>query len=309
MAQFMTTREVAAFLKINEKMVYSLVAEKGLPATKVTGKWLFPQHLVEQWLETATINFPNAPATADGPGNLLVVCGSNDLLLDRTIAFFNQHYPDQVAVFGNLGSMGGLSALRRNLCHIAVSHLLQDDENGYNFEFAAKEFNQMPAVINFCRREQGLIVAKGNPLNIGLVTDLAKKKAKIVNRSLGTGTRHLFDHQLKQAGIDGNDLAGYHIEKPNHLDVALEVFAGRADAGPGIRAVAGLLGLDFVPLRWERFDLMVAKQRFFETNVQQFLNLLHSKTFIKLAAAYDGYDIGNTGKMRFPQDDLKDDLK
>jgi putative molybdopterin biosynthesis protein len=308
MAEFMTTKEVAAFLKINEKMVYSLVAEKGLPATKVTGKWLFPKHLVEQWLETATVNYPDTPACSPEPGDLLIICGSNDLLLDRTIAFFNHHYPDQVAVFGNLGSMGGLRALRRNLCHVAASHLLQKNKNGYNFEFALKELNQMPAVINFCRREQGLIVAKGNPLGINSVADLAQKNIRIVNRALGTGTRHLFDRELKQAGIDGENLSGYRIEKSRHLDVALDVFAGRADAGPGIRAVAGLLDVGFVPLRWERFDLMVAKQRFFQTNIQQFLNLLHAKTFKKVVESYQGYDVSAAGKMLFPQDQGDQDV-
>ncbi|MFV9644594.1 MAG: helix-turn-helix domain-containing protein, partial [Desulfobacterales bacterium] len=121
MNQLLSTREVAQFLDINEKMVYTLVADKGLPATKITGKWLFPLKLVEQWIETNTINYPEPTGQLPPYHGLLIIAGSNDLLLDKTISLFNTMYPDHVAVFGNLGSMGGLKALRQNLCHIASS--------------------------------------------------------------------------------------------------------------------------------------------------------------------------------------------
>jgi excisionase family DNA binding protein len=112
MSQLLTTKEVAQFLSINEKMVYSLVSEKGLPASKITGKWLFPKNLVEQWIETSTINFPT---TADNPSvsqAVLIITGSNDLLLDKVISQYNTQHSGTIAVFGNLGSMGGLHALR-----------------------------------------------------------------------------------------------------------------------------------------------------------------------------------------------------
>jgi len=112
----LSTRDVAQFLNINEKMVYTLIAEKGLPATKVTGKWLFPRHLVEQWVENETINFPKTIDPLPAYHGLLIISGSNDILLDRTISLFNRLYPGNVGVFGNLGSMGGIRALRRNLC-------------------------------------------------------------------------------------------------------------------------------------------------------------------------------------------------
>ena len=119
MENLLSTKEVAEFINVNEKMVYSLVSEKGLPATKITGKWLFPKHLVEQWIEANTINYPDSGIQLPPYEGLLIITGSNDPLLDRAISLFNSHYPDQVAVFGNLGSMGGLSALRKNFCHIA----------------------------------------------------------------------------------------------------------------------------------------------------------------------------------------------
>ena len=287
-------------------MVYSLVSEKGLPATKITGKWLFPRHLVEQWIEANTINYPDSNIQLPPYDGLLIIIGSNDPLLDRAISLFNRHNPDQVAVFGNLGSMGGLSALRKNLCHIASSHLLQEDESEYNFDFAFKELNQMPAVVNFCRREQGILVQKGNPKSISTVADLAQAGIKIVNRSLSTGTRLLLDRELEKAGLNGEKIEGYSNEVSRHLDVGLEVLAGRADAGPGIRAVAGVLDIGFIPLRWERFDLMISKNRFFDEGIQGFLGLLQEKEFREMANRLEGYDVELGGKMVFPTGSQKE---
>ena len=307
MKKLLSTKEVAEFLNVNEKMVYSLVSEKGLPATKITGKWLFPKHLVEQWVEANTINYPDNGVPLPPYEGLLIITGSNDPLLDRAISLFNTHQTDQIAVFANLGSMGGLTALRRQLCHIASSHLLQEDESEYNFDFAIKELDQMPAIVNFCRREQGILVQKGNPKKISAAADLARKGVKIVNRSLSTGTRLLLDRELKKAGISGEKIEGYSYEVSRHLDVGLEILSGRADAGPGIRAVAGLLDIDFIPLRWERFDLMISKERFFDEGIQRFLGLLHEKEFREIATILEGYDVNLGGKMVFPTNSQKED--
>jgi len=298
----LSTRDVAQFLNINEKMVYTLIAEKGLPATKVTGKWLFPRHLVEQWVENETINFPKTIDPLPAYHGLLIISGSNDILLDRTISLFNRLYPGNVGVFGNLGSMGGIRALRRNLCHMASSHLLQENEQEYNFGFAEEELGQLPAVVNFCRREQGIIIAKGNPKGIQGVADLEKPGLKIVNRSLGTGTRLLLDGELNKAGIKGEQIEGYDREVQRHLDVGIEVLAGRADAGPGIKAVAGLLDLDFVSLRWERFDFLILKDRFFEKGVQLFVGMLNEPLFRELARDLSDYDLSSCSRMIFPQE-------
>ena len=306
MKHLLSTREVAQFISVNEKMVYTLVAEKGLPATKITGKWLFPRHLVEQWLEANTINYPEPQRDLPPYEGLLIVAGSNDPLLEKTLNLFNSLHPEHMAVFGNLGSLGGLRALRRHRCHMAASHLLQDGDD-YNFDFAARELDQSPAVVNFCRREQGILVPKGNPKNIAAVADLARPGIKIVNRSLSTGTRLLLDKELKKSGINGEKIEGYATEVSRHLDVGLEVLAGRADAGPGIRAVAGVLDIGFIPLRWERFDLMISKNRFFDEGIQRFLGLLHEKEFREMATRLEGYDIDLGGKMVFPTDSPKKD--
>ena len=309
MSQLLTTKEVAQFLNINEKMVYSLVSEKGLPASKITGKWLFPKNLVEQWIEANTINYPKTPESPSVSQAVLIITGSNDLLLDKVTSLYNRHFSGNIAVFANLGSMGGLQALRQNFCHIASSHLLQENEDEYNFEFASRELERMPAIVNFCKREQGILVKKGNPKKIKAVSDLAQPGICIVNRPLGTGTRLLLDQELKKVAVRGDKIDGFNNEVHRHLDVGLEILAGRADAGLGIHAVAGLLDLDFVPLRWERYDLMIFKERFFDAKVQNFLGLLHEEQFFKLAESLQGYDVNLSGRMLFPRNNVKKETK
>jgi excisionase family DNA binding protein len=297
--EMLSTREVAKFLNVNEKMIYSLIAEKGLPASKVTGKWLFPKHLVLQWIEAGTQNFPETAKLPPYHG-LVLIAGSNDLLLDKVIATFNIKHKNHMAMFGNAGSMGGLQALKQNLCHIASSHLVSEDEK-YNFPFLKDEMQQMPAVVNFCSREQGIIVQKKNPKKIQSVKDLGKKGIKIANRQMGTGTRLLLDRELKKAGVKGETIEGYDSCFTRHMDIGLQVLSGNADAGPGIKPVAGVLGLDFIPVCWERFDLLIAKDRFFDQGIQFFLSLLKGKIIQAAAEEYGGYDLSMTGKMVYPE--------
>jgi putative molybdopterin biosynthesis protein len=297
--KYLTTKEVAQLLQINEKGVYTLVSEKGLPATKVTGKWLFPRHFVEEWLDLSIVNLPTAANASLDSGRLLIA-GSDDLLFQRTIGLYNSQNRGDVAFFANIGSMGGLLALRQRRCHIGVCHLLQDDKEEYNFRFAEQEMDRSPVFINFSRREQGLIVAKGNPRNINSIADLARTGVRIVNRPLNTGTRLLFDYEISRSDISADDISGYTDEVGRHLEAGLAVLGGKADAAPAIRPAAELLGLDFLPLRWERFDLLVNRDRFFDPSVQRFINLLHDPLFKQIAKEYVGYDLSASGKMVYP---------
>ncbi len=301
MKALLSTKEVSRYLGVNEKMVYTLVAEKGLPASKVTGKWIFPQHLVDQWIEANTQNVPAPEFPAGSDDRLLVVAGSNDPLLEKAIGLHNSRHADGLAVFGNLGSMGGIRALKKGLCQVATSHLMPSRGEDYNFEFLSREFPPpAPVVVNFCRRMQGLLVAQGNPHRIESTGDLQQAGLRVVNRKLGTGTRLLFDRELKEAGVEGSRLPGYTDEVDRHVDVGLAVLAGKADAGPCIQPVAELFGLGFLPWRWERYDLLIARERFFDPAIQNFLNLLHEPAFTTLAAGFDGYDLAASGKMIFP---------
>ncbi len=300
MARLFSTREVAAYLGIHEKKVYRLITEKNLPATKVTGKWLFPEHLVRQWVEQNTINYPGESTFLLNTPSLLVIAGSNDILLDRCLGLFMELYPEFTAVFGNLGSMGGIKTLKQGLCHMATAHLAEEDDQEYNFSFAAREMTNLPAVVNFCFREQGLIVGRDNPRKISGLSDLAGRNMTFVNRSISTGTRLWFDRRLRDEKIDPSQINGYEQEVQRHLDVGLAVLSGRADAGPGIRAVAQILDLAFIPFHWERFDLLINKEMFFARNVQAFLSLFAEPRFKELAAGITGYDLSRSGKMVYP---------
>lgn len=305
--RLLSTREVAEFLGVHEKMVYTLIAEKGLPATKITGKWLFPKHLVEQWVENHTVNFPDVGNPLPPYHGLLIIAGSADPLLERSLALFNRTRTDHTVVFGAVGSMGGLQALNRNRCHMATSHLMAADETEYNFDHAVRELKQMPAVVNFCLREQGLLVSRGNPAGIRGVGDLGRSDITMVNRPLGTGTRLLLDQALKKVKLNPAGINGYKREMNKHLDVGLEIVSGRADVGVGIRAVASLLDIGFVPLRWERYDLLIPKEHFFSEGVQRFLEMLQEEDFRHLLPDNAGYDFKLTGRMVFPGDPWQQD--
>ena len=301
--KYLNTKEVAQLLQVNEKGVYTLVSDKGLPATKVTGKWLFPRHFVEEWLDLSIVNLPAAANPALDSGRLFIA-GSDDLLLQRAISLYNSRHQNSVIFFANIGSMGGLRALRQRNCHIGACHLLQDDNEEYNFRFAEQEMTQAPVFVNFSKREQGIIIGPGNPKNIRSVADLAGNGVKIVNRPLNTGTRLLLDYEISRTDISAADIDGYEVEVGRHLEAGFAVLGGRADAAPAIRPVAELLGLDFIPLRWERFDLLINRDRFFDPPVQRFMNLLHDQSFKKIASEFVGYDLSVSGKMIYP-DNLK----
>ncbi len=304
MTRLLSTKEVSELLDIHEKKVYKLITEQGLPATKVTGKWLFPSHLVEQWVENNTINYPRQKGYLLKTPALFVIAGSNDVLLDRSISYFMKLYPEYTVVFGNLGSLGGLKTLRQDLCHISSSHLVQEDQQDFNFSYAVQELDRLPAVVNFCYREQGLLISKDNPKNIKSIGDLSRGDIRIVNRALGTGTRLWLDKKLQDRGIQPNEIKGYDREVQRHLDVGLEILSGRADVGPGIRTISGLLNLDFIPMHWERFDLLISKERFFDRNIQAFLTMLHEQEWRDLSQDLHGYDLSQSGKMVYPSQEL-----
>lgn len=296
--ELFTTKEVAEYLSINEKQVYRLIKEKKIPATRVTGKWLFPKNLIDEWvLNSARESISPAPK----PGSLeqhAVIAGSNDLALELLAKNTSIQYPGHTVSISNVGSLGGLIALRNGNCHVAATHLLDKETGDYNRLFIQRHFPELKAVIlTLAHREQGLIVRKGNPLGIKTLKDLAGKKLKFVNRQEGSGTRVLLDYGLKENGIDPSDIPGYFHIAYTHMEVALEVFSGSADAGVGIFAAARMLDLDFVPLATERFDLVIPVENYETASVRALRRVLCSEEFKAGVAQMGGYDIRDTGKV------------
>jgi len=298
--EMLSTKEVAEYLSINEKQVYRLIKEKKIPATRITGKWLFPKGLIDEWVVNSARESVSGTARKDTSENQVVIAGSNDIALELLVKNTNLLHPDYTISISNVGSLAGLIALKNGNCHIAASHLLDLETGEYNNSFIKKHFPELKVVIlNLAHREQGLIVKRGNPFAIKNLNDLVDKKVSFVNRQEGSGTRVLLDYRLKENGINAADISGYDRVAYTHMEVALEVFSGSADAGVGIYAAVRMLGLDFIPLATERFDLVIPSSVFTSGTVKALREVLSSEEFKSNMERMGGYEIHDTGKIMY----------
>jgi len=191
MDELLSTREVARYLRVHEKQVYGLLAKRGLPGTKVTGKWLFPRRLVDQWIEESVENRPLAAAR---PQDLLVIAGSDDPLLGKSVSLYQKSRVAgraRAAVYAPLGSAGGLRGLRNGWCRLAGCHIYDPASGGYNRPAVLLALGERAQVYRFASRQQGFAVAPGNPKRICGVEDLSRPEVRLANRSTGSGTRTL----------------------------------------------------------------------------------------------------------------------
>ncbi|TNF46471.1 helix-turn-helix domain-containing protein [bacterium] len=297
---FLDTREVAQYLGINEKQVYTLIHDRGLPGTKITGKWLFPRHLIDRWVEAHVTNVPPEAPFLDRAEGILLLAGSDDPLLTWTVGLYRERFPNVIPLQSRAGSEDGLLALKRGVCHIACVHLLNPGSEDYNSTYLAETFGEEVVAVVFAHRTQGLVTAPGNPLALEDLAGAMKMGVRWAGRKEGTGTRLLFDRELDRMGLDPKPLENRTLVVGSHLDVGLSVLRGEADAGLAIEAVAGLLSLHFVPLKRERFDLAIKKSNFFRQPVQDFLGLLRTEEFASHSASLAGNDISDTGKVVYP---------
>jgi putative molybdopterin biosynthesis protein len=298
--EMLSTKEVAEYLSINEKQVYRLVKEKKIPATRITGKWLFPKGLIDEWVMNSARESVSLSSRKNPSESQVVIAGSNDLALELLVKNANLQHPEYTYSISSLGSLAGLIALKNGSCNIAASHLLDLETGEYNNSFIKKHFPELKIVIlNLAHREQGLIVKKGNPVGIRSLNDLVEKKASFVNRQEGSGTRVLLDYRLKENGINAAEITGYEKIAHTHMEVALEVFSGSADAAVGIYATVRLLGLDFIPLATERFDLIIPSNIFTGGSVKALREVLNSEEFKSNIARMGGYETHDTGKIMY----------
>lgn len=298
--EMLSTKEVAEYLSINEKQVYRLIKEKKIPATRITGKWLFPKGLIDEWVVNSARESVSVPGKKTISENQVVIAGSNDIALELLAKNINLLHPKYTVSISNVGSLAGLIALKNGNCHVAASHLLDLETGEYNNSFLKKHFPMLKVIIlNLAHREQGLIVKKGNPLGIKGLGDLMDKKVSFVNRQEGSGTRVLLDYRLKELGIDTAKIAGYDKIAYTHMEVALEVFSGSADAGVGIYTTVGMLGLDFIPLATERFDLIIPTDIFNSATVKALREVLDSEEFKANMIRMGGYEVHDTGKIMY----------
>ena len=222
--------------------------------------------------------------------------GSHDLTLDLMAQFLAEQ--DRRLASANVGSQGGLVALRRGEAHLAGSHLLNPETGEYNISYIRQYMPNIPVkVIALVGREQGLIVKKGNPKGIKSLGDLTNPQVQFVNRQRGAGTRVLLDYHLNLMTISQSSIVGYFQEEYTHLGVAAAVASGRADCGLGIAAAAQALDLDFVPLFQERYDLVIPKQHAEGDLLAPLFGLLADSAFRKAISQLTGYDVSVMGTI------------
>lgn len=227
--------------------------------------------------------------------NTAVVIGSHDLILDVMADMMPNHFPGMYLSSTHVGSMGGLMALKRGEAHIAPIHMLNEETGVYNVSYIEKMFREPVALIKGVGRVQGIMVKKGNPLNIRSIEDL--KKVRFVNRQRGAGTRMLLDFCLKERGIMPEEIRGYDREAATHMAVAALVAGESADAGLGIRSAALAMKLDFIEVGQEEYDFAVPEKYLELPYIQAFIQILKSEEFHQKLQELGGYTWERAGEI------------
>lgn len=228
----------------------------------------------------------------------VVVIGSHDMTLDLLASHVRRARPQMTLASSNVGSMGGLLALARGEAHMAGSHLLDETTGEYNLSFIRRFLKgREVVVVNLVQRIQGLILPRGNPKGIGALEDLVREDLVFLNRQRGSGTRLLLDYKLRELGIEADDIRGYDREEYTHLAVAAAVAGGRADVGLGILSAANAMGLDFVPLLSEQYDLVIPSEHWESEPVQFALGVIRGDGFRAEVDALGGYDTSSMGQV------------
>ena len=228
----------------------------------------------------------------------VVAIGSHDVTLDLIASELRRVDPRLTLASSNVGSLGGLLALRRGEAHIAGTHLLDEETGEYNVSFVRRYVQDEDIVlVTLVHRAQGLIVPPGNPKSIESLEDLTRRGVRFVNRQRGSGTRVLLDYLLREGGIEPDDVAGYEREEFTHLGVAAAVAGDVVDVGMGVLSAARALGMDFVPLSTERYDLAIPKQYYESALLEPILSLIRSDDFKRQVDALGGYDTAATGDV------------
>lgn len=230
--------------------------------------------------------------------NTIVVVGSHDNTLDILADQIRVKHSHLTLSSSHVGSMGGLMAIKKGVCHLAGSHLIDTKDGSYNVSFIKKYLPDINIkLVNLVFRDQGLIVSPNNPKGIRGIEDLGREDITFMNRQGGSGTRILLDYRLQQLGLDPGEISGYENEEFTHMSVAVAVLSGMVDTGLGIYAAARALDLEFVPVVTEQYDLVIPQEYFESENIQTLLEIINTKAFKKRAESLGGYSTAKTGEI------------
>ena len=302
--RFLTVAEAARYLRLNPRSVYLLAQRGGIPASRLTGKWLFPVHLLDEWIESSARGRTGAgdpPSAARGtllPTANLLLAGSDDPALELLADALRDQAEKPVLFTATLGRGGGLAALREGRADVAVcAHAAPASGESDLADIARALPGRALVVVTVFGRELGLVVWTGNPRKLEGVRDLGRRGVRFVNRQPGSATRAFTEEALAEAQVEQGAVVGFRDEVSTHWAVALRVLRGEADAGVSTRAVASALSLGFVPLAPERFDLVVPKEAFFKPTVQALIEAIRSERFRRELERLGGYDWARTGRV------------
>lgn len=299
--RLLTVQEAARYLRLNPRSVYLLAQKAAIPASRVTGKWLFPVHLLDEWLETSARQRGGTVAASRGsvaPAGSLFVAGSDDPALELLPDALGRQPGGPQLFTATVGSTGGLELLGAGRADVAWAHLVDPVSGEYNVPHVGRHLGGRPAVlVNLFHRELGLLVWTGNPRKLAELGDLARRGLRFVNRQPGSGTRHFIDQSLHALRVGPGDIQGYRDEVSTHWAVGLRVLRGEADVGVATRAVASALSLGFVPLTRERFDMVIPRDAFFQPPVQALVEAARSDRFRRGLDRFGGYDAAQAGRV------------
>jgi excisionase family DNA binding protein len=287
----LTTPEVAELLRISARTVYHLVSRGQIPHTRANGKLLFERHRLEAWLAAGRTGH------SDDTDRSLpeTLAGSHDPLLDWAVR--QSRCGLALAAYG---SSDGLARVASGRASAALLHLPDRHGDGFNLERLKESVDKLPVVaVQWARREQGLIVARGNPLKIHGLPDLGRRRIRFAMRQPGAGSNLLFAKLMRRERVPMENLRAVDPPASSESEVADLVAGGYADAGFAIRAAANRVGLGFVPVTWETVDLLVWRRAWFEPALQSLVAFAGSRRFAAHARQIGGYDLTDAGQVRF----------
>ena len=291
--QLFTTAEAARYLRLKERKIYEMVAEGTVPCTKVTGRWLFPKAELDHWLASSVTR----PAGMSRPQPAPIIAGSHDPLLEWAMRESNCGLATLA-----VGSEAGFNRFIEGETIAATMHLhaLEDPEADANVAAVAGRNDLQDAVlVAFCRREQGFCWRLAIRSRSATIDDVIAKRARIAMRPKGAGAQLLLLSLLHRAKAALDALVPVSPVCPTGPDIAQAIRAGRADTGIATRSVANSAGLDFVPIVWEPFDLLMRQRDYFHPPMQALIRFLQSDELRTRAQEMGGFDLGAAGAVRF----------
>jgi excisionase family DNA binding protein len=288
--EYLTSKQAAGYLHLTEKKLYELAASGAVPATKATGKWLFPKRLLDEWL----VESAHGGAMTDR----IVVGGSDDPLLAAAIcALAADLAGDALVAYSPTGTRLGLELLARRKTNVAAIHWgpVESSRTVHAQLVAAHPGSREWAIVRMANREQGVILRPGFAEGDSL-SALAARRARWAMRQSGAGSQHFLDLALREVGIDADrlDVAGIALSERH---AAALVARGDADCAPGAASAAAEFGLAFLPLGWEAFDFVVPRAVFFRSLFHRLLDTLRGERLRPIAASLSGYDLSDLGRV------------